>query len=48
MNHYLIFAIGVFIGTFLGLLIAGLLDAAHRTTLDQEAQEKAIDKWRTL
>ena len=45
---YLIFGAGMFVGTFLGLLIAGLLDAAHRTTLDQEAQERAIDKWRTL
>ena len=36
MNHYWICGIGIFIGTFLGLLMAGLLGMAHKGDRDQE------------
>ena len=39
MSHYWIFGIGMFVGTFLGLLIAGLLGAAHQGEVDREIYE---------
>jgi hypothetical protein len=43
MNGYWIFAIGVIVGGFGGVLLAGLCDAAHRGDHDQEVTQAYWD-----
>ena len=43
MSHYAIFFIGLFIGTLLGLFLAGLLGMAHRGEREQEIMDAYLN-----